>query len=98
MGTGEHERTEQAPQFLVAGVWRRVADVLPHRGQPVDGVVLLREVAELEAVPWLDGTGVGLLRPRQDPQQRGLARTVEPEDDHSGTLVDRQVDACEDLQ
>ncbi len=60
--------------------------------------MLLREVAELEPVAGLDRPGVGRLDAREDAQQRGLARTVEPEHDDARTLVDGQVDAGEDLQ
>ena len=60
--------------------------------------MLLGVVAQLEAVPGRDDAGVGLVDPAEDPQQGGLARAVEPEDDHPGALVDRQVDVGEDLE
>ncbi|MPM72936.1 hypothetical protein SDC9_119912 [bioreactor metagenome] len=60
--------------------------------------MFLREIAELEAMARHDFAGVGCLDAGQQPQQGCLACTVEPEDDHPRALVDRQVDAGEDLQ
>ena len=60
--------------------------------------MLLRVVADLQAVPRLYGARVGLVDAGQDAQQRGLAGTVEPEDDHPAALVDREVHVGEHLE
>ena len=53
------------------------------RRQVVEGVVLLCEVADLEAVARFQPPGVGCLHACEQPQQRRLARTVEAEHHHS---------------
>ena len=68
------------------------------RAVDVERLVLLGVVAEPQAVAGHDLAGVGRLDPGQDPQQGGLAGTVQAEDDHLAALVDRQIDAGEDLQ
>ena len=45
-----------------------------------------------------DLTGVGLLHPAEQAQERGLAGAVEAQDHDPAASVDGQVDACEDLQ
>ena len=60
--------------------------------------MLLRVVPELEPVSRLDAARVGLLDAREEPEERGLARSVEAEDHHPRTLVDREVDVGEDLE
>ena len=60
--------------------------------------MFLGEVADLETATWFDLAGIGCERAGQHAQQRGLAGTVEPEDDDATALVDRQIDVGEDLQ
>ena len=43
-------------------------------------------------------TGVGRVFTRENPQQGGLTGTIQAEDHHSGTPIDRQVDIGEYLQ
>ena len=64
----------------------------------VERLVLLRVVAEPQPVPGLHLAGVRRLEPGEDPQQRGLARAVQPEHDDARAPVDGQVDVGEDLQ
>ena len=45
-----------------------------------------------------DLSGIGLFHPGQQPQQRGLARAVEPEHDDPAAPVDGQVDVGEHLE
>ena len=60
--------------------------------------MLLRVVPDLQAVPGHDPARVGLLDARQQAQQSGLARAVEPQDHHFRGAVDGQVHAGEHLQ
>jgi len=53
--------------------------------------VLLGVVAELEPMTRVDLAGVGVLDAAQDPQQRRLARAVEPQDDDLRAAVDDEV-------
>lgn len=67
-----------------------------HAALHVDGLVLLRVVADAQAVAGLEPAGVGLVDAGEDPQQRGLARAVEAEDHDLAAAVDREVHRRED--
>ena len=75
-----------------------MTDVLPHGGRRVQGVVLLRKVADLQAMPRFDVPGVHRLGPGDKPQQSGLACSVETQYHHPGPAVDGQINAGENLQ
>src|SRR5699024_7459989 len=93
---GKHKRAQQAAQLLLIGVGASVDGVLPHGLAPVDGVVFLGEVADLEAVARDDAAlPVRALHPGQELQQRGLTGTVEAQDADAAALVDRQAYARE---
>ena len=64
----------------------------------VERLVLLRVVADAQAVPGLDDAGVGAVDTGEDAQQRRLARTVQADDDDLRAAVDREVDGGEDLE
>ena len=60
--------------------------------------MLLREVADLEAMAGFECAVLGLLGACQQTQQRGLACAVEPEHHHPASAVDGEVHTGEDLQ
>ena len=95
---GEEERAQHAAGLGVGELGRGGLHVLEHGAADVEGLVLLRVVAELEPVARHDLAGVGLVDAREDPQHRGLAGAVEAEDDDAAALVDREVDVGEDLE
>jgi len=59
--------------------------------------VLLREVAEAKPVPGYDASLVRIFSVGEEPQQRGLARAVEPQDDEPAAPVDGHVDPRQHL-
>ena len=69
-----------------------------HRAVRVERLVLLRVVADAQPEARLDLAGVGDLHTRQHAQQRGLAGTVQAEDDDPAAAVDREVDIGENLK
>ena len=69
--------------------------VLQHGGVQVERVVLLREVADLAAVPVFHHAGVRIFDMRQQAQRGGLTGAVVSQDHHARAFVDRQVDAGE---
>ena len=69
--------------------------VLQHGGVQIQRVVLLREIADLAAVPVLHHAGVRLLDVREQAQRGGFAGAVVAQDHHARALVDGQVDAGE---
>ena len=86
--SNEHEGAEQTAQLLLTGVGRSVANVLPDGCGRVEGVVFLREIADLEAVSRFDVPRVHWLGSGDQPQQGGLTRPVESEHHHPGATVD----------
>ena len=64
----------------------------------VQRLVLLGVVADDGAMPGRDLSGVGGVDPREDAQQRRLARSVEAEDHDPAPPVDGEVDVGEHLQ
>ncbi len=95
---GEQERAEHAAGLGGGEVRRGRHHVLEHGALDVDGLVLLRVVADAQAVPGLELPGVRLVHAREDPQQGRLARAVQPEDHDLRAAVDREVDGGEDLE
>ena len=93
--TGEQERAENRTGLRVIELGRHMLQVLQHGGVQIQGVVLLREVADLAAVTVFHGTGVRLLDVGQQAQRGGLAGAVVAEDHHTRALVDGQVHAGE---
>ena len=69
--------------------------VLQHGGVQVQRVVLLREVADLAAVPVFHHAGVRIFDMREQTQCGGLTGAVVSQDHHARAFVDRQIDAGE---
>ena len=59
--TGEQERARIERACVLSSSGRHMLQVLQHGGVQIQGVVLLREVADLAAVTVFHGTGVRLL-------------------------------------
>ena len=60
--------------------------------------MFLREVPEPQPMTGHDATGIGLFAAREDPEQRGLPRAVQPEDHQPAPAINGEVDALEHLQ
>ncbi len=96
--TLEQERPEHRPGTCVIQFRCRTTHGGQHGGGRIEGLVLLRVVAHDGTMPQVHVPGVGSINTGQDPQQRGLARAIEPEDHHLAAAVDRQIDVGEHLQ
>src|SRR5262249_56760983 len=86
--SGEEERAKDFPLLGVRELGRGGAHVLDKRPPGVQGLVLLRVIAELQPVTWDYLSGVRLFHAGEQPQQGGLARAVEAKHHDPAAPVD----------
>ena len=95
---GEEELAEDVPKMRLIELGSGVRHVVPHARRIIEGLMLLRVVAELEAVTGDHLARIRRLDARKKAQQGRLARAVETEDHDLRAAVDRKIHAREHLE
>ena len=81
------------------GVKGKVIEVYPDADRViVEGVMLLREVADLHPVAGFDRTGIGFLNSGEHAQQRSLAAARRTHQCKYLSLVDPQIDVIDRIE